>query len=163
DLESRARRKRMLATGLRNLGRTPSQEMAPARPPEPSPAPAAIEGGSEERARELRTELYAEPANEADRFYLEEVRVRAAPAARRASKKSSRADEAELCLKKGEVFLKKRDYESALRELRRAVDIDATPETLTALAWALASDKGQPASARDEANKLVARALKLDE
>jgi tetratricopeptide (TPR) repeat protein len=74
----------------------------------------------------------------------------------------SRTEEAQLCVKKGEVHLKKRDYENALRELRRAVDLDPSPESLTALAWALANDRSQGPSGRDEALKLVARALKID-
>lgn len=82
---------------------------------------------------------------------------------RGAGKPLSRADDARLSLKKGEVFLKKRDFENALRELRRSVDLDATPQGMTALAWALASDKSQVSAAgREEALQLVGRALKLD-
>ncbi len=74
----------------------------------------------------------------------------------------SPAEEAQLSLKKGEVHLKRRDYEAALRELRRAVDLDPSPEALTALGWALCNDRSQGPAGREEALKLVARALKLD-
>jgi curved DNA-binding protein CbpA len=74
----------------------------------------------------------------------------------------NRADEARLSMKKGEVFLKKRDHESAMRELRRAVDLDPSAEALSLLAWGLVSDRNAQAATRDEALNLVTRALKAD-
>ena len=75
-------------------------------------------------------------------------------------KANSRKDEADLALKMGEVLFKKRDFEAAIHKLRRSVDLEASGDSLAALAWALVADpKGTPA-AKEEAAKLINRALR---
>ena len=72
----------------------------------------------------------------------------------------SRKDEAAMALKMGDVLLKKRDYEGAVAKLRRAADLDANGDVLSALAWALMADPKQSASGKEEAMSLINRALR---
>jgi curved DNA-binding protein CbpA len=73
---------------------------------------------------------------------------------------STRKEDASVALKMGEVLLKKRDFQPALDKFRRAVELDATGDSLAALAWALVSDPGSSAQAKEEAASLVNRALR---
>lgn len=72
--------------------------------------------------------------------------------------RASRTEDAGLAIKKGEVYLKKRDFESALRELRRAVDLEGGPAAMTALAWGELTARGP--EGREEATRLINRALR---
>lgn len=73
---------------------------------------------------------------------------------------STRKEDAAVAVKMGDVLLKKRDFEPALDKFRRAVELDATGDSLAALAWALVSDPKASAHAREEAASLVNRALR---
>ncbi|HEY6912942.1 MAG TPA: DUF4388 domain-containing protein [Myxococcales bacterium] len=73
---------------------------------------------------------------------------------------SSRKEDAAVAVKMGDVLLKKRDFEPALDKFRRAVDLDATGDSLAALAWALVSDPKASTQAKEEAASLVNRALR---
>ena len=76
------------------------------------------------------------------------------------SKTNSRKEEATLALKMGDVLFKKRDFEAAIAKLRRAVELEASGDSLAALAWALVADpKGTPA-AKEDAASLINRALR---
>jgi curved DNA-binding protein CbpA len=72
----------------------------------------------------------------------------------------TRKEDAAVALKMGEVLLKKRDFEPALDKFRRAVELDATGDSLAALAWALVSDPKASAQSKEEAASLVNRALR---
>src|SRR5207302_11303712 len=50
-------------------------------------------------------------------------------------KMSSKKEEAALEVKMGEVLLKRRDFEGALKKLRHAVELTANADALPALAW----------------------------
>jgi tetratricopeptide (TPR) repeat protein len=77
-----------------------------------------------------------------------------------ASPAAMRREEAAIALRMGDTLLKKRDFQSALEKLRRAVELDANADALAALAWALVSDPKSSAQGRDEAASLINRALR---
>ena len=78
----------------------------------------------------------------------------------KASRGGSRKEESATALKMGEVLLKKRDFEAALVKLRRAADLDATGDTLGALAWGLVCDPKASQQPKEEAASLINRALR---
>ena len=77
-----------------------------------------------------------------------------------ASPGEMRREEASIALKMGDVLLKKRDFGAALEKLRRAVDLDASGDSLAALAWCLVSDPKSSSQAKEEAAALINRALR---
>jgi curved DNA-binding protein CbpA len=73
---------------------------------------------------------------------------------------ANRKEEAVLCLKMGEVLLKKRDFEQSIGKLRRSVELDPTGDAIAALAWSLVSDPKASPQAKEEASTLINRALR---
>jgi hypothetical protein len=104
--------------------------------------------------------LFASLKDAYESIATKEARARYDDGQRAGSKLNSRAEEASMALKMGEVLLRKRDFEGATAKLRRSVDLDANGDALAALAWALVADPKATPATKEEAASLVQRALR---